>query len=299
MNRESQVWLGIFGVVIALLILRMAIFAPEMGTEYIVDSAGEVSKAQKVDRVAGTAQLSISRSIGIWFAAFFTIGIFSFLYKDNPMYKVSEAVFVGVSAAYWMVIAYWTTIVPNLLGKLFPVWIQSWAMPGLSTVRDDNWYLYFIPLILGIMLLMRLAPKGAWIARWPLAFVIGTTAGLRLVGFLEADFLSQIQNTIASFVDLRKELGKVETSADYQAIAWAYFGQVILVISVLACLVYFFFSIEHKGAVGGVARFGIWVLMITFGAAFGYTVMGRIALLAIRLEFLFTDWLHIIEPGGG
>jgi hypothetical protein len=36
--------------------------------------------------------------------------------------------------------------------------------------------------------------------------------------------------------------------------------------------------------------------MITFGAAFGYTVMGRIALLAIRFEFLFDDWLWLIDP---
>ena len=47
---------------------------------------------------------------------------------------------------------------------------------------------------------------------------------------------------------------------------------------------------------GKTARVGIWFLMITFGAAFGYTVMGRIALLAIRLEFLFDDWLWIIDP---
>jgi hypothetical protein len=64
----------------------------------------------------------------------------------------------------------------------------------------------------------------------------------------------------------------------------------------LTALVYFFFSIEHKGLVGKTARVGIWFLMITFGAAFGYTVMGRIALLAIRLEFLFDDWLWIIDP---
>ena len=67
---------------------------------------------------------------------------------------------------------------------------------------------------------------------------------------------------------------------------------------VLSCLVYFFFSIEHTGVVGHTARLGIWFLMITFGAAFGYTVMGRIALLAIRIEFLFDDWLWLIDPTG-
>ena len=69
-----------------------------------------------------------------------------------------------------------------------------------------------------------------------------------------------------------------------------------IVVGVLSCLTYFFFSIEHKGVVGGVSRLGIWFLMITFGAGFGYTVMGRIALMAQRLEFLADDWLWIIDP---
>ena len=59
---------------------------------------------------------------------------------------------------------------------------------------------------------------------------------------------------------------------------------------------YFLFAFEHKGIVGKTAKVGIWVLMITFGAGFGYTVMGRIALLAIRLEFLFDDWLWLMDP---
>ena len=67
---------------------------------------------------------------------------------------------------------------------------------------------------------------------------------------------------------------------------------------ILVCTVYFFFSIEHKGAVGTAARVGIWFLMITFGAGFGYTVMGRIALLSGRLEFLYDDWLWLIDPLG-
>ena len=66
----------------------------------------------------------------------------------------------------------------------------------------------------------------------------------------------------------------------------------------LSVLVYFLFSVEHKGLVGRVARLGIGVLMITFGASFGMTVMGRISLLAARLQFLFDDWLWMIDPLG-
>ena len=46
---------------------------------------------------------------------------------------------------------------------------------------------------------------------------------------------------------------------------------------------------------GTASRVGIWVLMITFGASFGYTVMGRVSLLVGRLTYLFKDWLGLIS----
>jgi hypothetical protein len=245
-------------------------------------SKAEYDRAMAADPAQTVYQFSMSRTIGIWVAGLFTLAIFSFLYRDNPFYKIAESVVVGVSAAYWMVVGFWTVIVPNLIGKLWPDAVQSWAMPGLNEERN-LWYI--VPLILGVMLLWRLAPKGGWIARWPLALFIGVFCGLRLVGYLHGDFLNQIRNAIVPVI-------VTEDGFDL----WRSVRNCILVFGLLACLVYFFFSFEHKGVVGHTARVGIWVLMVTFGAGFGYTVMGRIALLAIRLEFLFDDWLWIIDP---
>ena len=69
----------------------------------------------------------------------------------------------------------------------------------------------------------------------------------------------------------------------------------VSVVGVFATLVYFFFSKEHKGLLGGTAKLGIWFLMVAFGASFGYTVMARVSLLIGRLTFLLRDWLHLIE----
>lgn len=258
------------------------------------------NEAMLKDPAQTTYRLSMPRTIGIWIAAFFTLAIFSFLYKDNPFYKLAESILIGVSAAYWMVVAFWDVIVPNLIGKLSPELVRAWALPGL---QDDADWLYAVPLTLGVMLLWRLMPVGGWISRWPLAFIIGTTAGLRLVAHIQADFISQIRNTIVPLVVTIPRLapdGSVLLDAAGQPVTgievWDSLANIIIVVGVLACLVYFFFSFEHKGVVGGVARLGIWFLMITFGAGFGYTVMGRIALLAIRLEFLFDDWLWLIDP---
>jgi hypothetical protein len=286
MKRETLIWLIVFLLGAGALAYRAS--TTGMGYGFVKETpSGEFVQASASEAAAGVARFDWSRTIGIWVAALLTLFVFSFMYRDNPLYKFAESTVVGVSAAYWMVVGFWTTMVPNLLGVLFPAWIQSWAQPGLSPLHGEWWQLSFIPLILSAMLVWRLMPVGGWISRWPLAFIIGATAGIRLIGFLEADFISQINNSILPLIVMDAE-GRFEL--------WTSLKNILIIGSILACLVYFFFSFEHKGIVGQVSRVGIWVLMITFGAAFGYTVMGRIALLAIRFEFLFDDWLWLIDP---
>lgn len=287
MKNETRIWLVIFILAAGYLAWRAA--SDGIGSQYITDTNGRYAPATIPDTVAGTAQFSLSRTIGIWVAALLTLCILSFLYRDNPFYKLAESLFVGVSAAYWMVVGFWDVLVPNLVDKLFPSAIQAWAMPGLSPERDQWWWVSLIPLVLAFMLLMRLAPRGGWLGVWPLAFIVGTFAGLRLVAFVQADLLSQVRASILSVVALDPSNSfRLQQTLE----------NVVLLTGTLVCLVYFFFSVEHKGTVGRLSKAGIWVLMITFGAGFGYTVMGRIALLAIRLEFLFDDWLWLIDPYG-
>ena len=240
---------------------------------------------------AAKYSFSWSETFGLWLAVFFTLAIFSFLYRDNPFYKIAEATVVGVSAAYYMVVGFWDIIVPNLLGKLFPLFVQAHFVPGLE-VTTANWF-YIVPAIFSVLMLMRLSPKGAWLSLWTLAFIVGTTAALRMIAYIESDFLSQVRSTI---IPLWDPVVGADGETDVYSSIWASIRNITIVLGVLTCLTYFFFSVEHKGAVGKVARFGIWFLMITFGAAFGFTVMGRIALLAARFEFLFNDWLWLIDP---
>lgn len=283
MSRERTIWLALFVLAAGWLLTRA--FTTGVGVGYVETVDGAEIPTSYTQAQLGFGETSWSRTAGIWTGAFMTLAVMSFLYRDNVFYKLSESIFIGVSAAYWMVVAFWTVLVPNLIGKLFPALVQSWAMPGLSPVRDEHWWINVIPLVLGVMLLWRLAPKGGWISKWPLAFVIGTTAGLKLISFLQADFLSQIRASIKPLIVM--EDGSIQWGQS--------FSNSLLLISVLAALTYFFFSWEHKGAIGKVSRVGVWVLMITFGAAFANTVMARIALLGIRFEFLFDDWLWLVD----
>ncbi len=227
-------------------------------------------------------------------AAFLTLAIMSFLYKDNPYYKFAEHLFVGISAAYWMCLGFWSTIVGNLFPRLSVGLTNFFQQPY---IEGEYNIFFYIPVILGILLLMRLSPKGGWLARWPLAFIVGTTAGLNFVRYLRSDFINQIKSTVLPLLINWDGFGSF-----FSNLSLAYTGQLVLIVTnwvifigVFCGLIYFFFSKEHTGAFGKASRVGIWVLMLTFGASFGYTVMGRISLLVGRITFLFRDWLELIS----
>ncbi len=205
----------------------------------------------------------------LWLSAFLTLGILSFLYEDNPWYKLSEAIFVGISAGFWFVTLFWD----NLVGKFWDGW------------QDEP--MLWVGAALGFLMLLRLVPKIGWISRWPLAFIVGATSGLWLMNYLASNIMVQVKATIQPLFSTSYAVG-------YDAGWGAIISSLVIVVGTFTGLVYFFFSKEHKGAFGGAARVGIFFIMITFGASFGYTVMSRMSLLIGRMDFLLGDWLGMI-----
>lgn len=238
-------------------------------------------------------------TLGIWLAALLTIGIVSFLYKDNPIYKFCESLFVGISAGYWFVSLFYQNLLPRLfdnlgITKLFGFTEQDGAIQSAMRGELDERMWYVLAGILAVMMLLRLVPKIGWISRWPLAVVVGSTAGLYMVTYFQSNFLSQLQNTVIPLVDIGRIRG-LASGAPVDVLFAAYLGNLVLIVGTLTGLVYFYFSKEHKGVLGGAAKIGIYFLMITFGASFGYTVMSRMSLLIGRLYFLFGDWLGLLS----
>ena len=206
-------------------------------------------------------------TLGLWLAVFFTFSIFSFLYKDNPFYKLSEQIFVGLSAAYWLVYTIYSLILPNLITKLFNDFSGNMIL--------------LIPATLGLMMLLRIFPKTQWLSRFPIAIMIGTSAGISMVRYTKSDLLSQVSATMLN------PFAAASTSA--------VIGNFLLIIGTICGIYFFYFSKKQEGISAVPSKLGIWFLMVSFGASFGYTVMARISLLIGRLEFLLKDWLHIIH----
>ncbi|KPL04197.1 MAG: hypothetical protein AMJ90_01585 [candidate division Zixibacteria bacterium SM23_73_2] len=203
--------------------------------------------------------------LGTYLAAFLTLCIYSFLYKDNPFYKLAEHIFAGISAGYYIGLVWHSIIKQQLVNPLI----------------QYHQYLLVIPGILGILMFTRFIPKISWISRFSLAFVIGNTAGITLIQQLHGIVLPQTRST---FTEVSGFSG-----------LFMFLSGLVVIVGVISTLIYFYFSKEHKGVLGFFANVGIVFIMVAFGASFGYTVMARVSLLIGRAQFLLIDWLGVIK----
>jgi hypothetical protein len=203
-------------------------------------------------------------TISTWIAALLTLAIFSFLYRENPIYRFAEHLLVGVSAGYYLVQYLYSSVYKKLWVPVFQE--GQWALlPGG---------------FLGVLLLLRLHRRTAWLSRYAIAFYVAAWSGYLIPSIVQALVLTQIRGTIIG--PYTSEIG-----------VWDYISSWLILSGVVSILVYFYFSHEHRGAIRGISKVGITFLMIGFGASFGYTIMGRITLLVGRFQFLFYDWLHL------
>jgi hypothetical protein len=200
----------------------------------------------------------MATSFVIWIGAILTLGAFSYLFKENEFYKGIEHLYVGCAAGYTVAMGWF-----NIVSK---VW-QPVSTKG-------QWWV-IIPAALGIMLFSGSAgAEWRYLRRYPIAFITGTGAGLTIRTAVEQQFIVQIRSTVLALNSI---------------------DNFIIVFGVMAVVAYFFFTFKPNAVLGVGAGAGKWVIMVTFGAAFGNAIQGRISLLIGRIAFIFGEWIHLIK----
>lgn len=205
-------------------------------------------------------------TVGMWVAAVLTLAIFSLLYKDNPFYRFAEHLLVGVSAGYYVVHYFYSSVIRKFY---VPVFAQGdlWLLPGG---------------LLGLLMLFRLRRRWQWVSRYAIAFYVTAWSGYLIPSVIQERILVQVRGTLPT--------------SPGETPFWVLMGTLLLMVGVVSILVYFYFSAEHRGILGKVSRVGIIFLMVGFGASFGYTVMGRVSLLIGRFQFLFQELPQTLKP---
>jgi hypothetical protein len=197
-----------------------------------------------------------------------TLAVFSVLYKENPLFRFFEYLFIGLATGY-SVVRVWVDI-------LRPKWWDA--------MIAGNWWMIFA-VLLGLLYYTMYIRRFAWMSRLLIGAMMGFGAGVAFQGFASS-YGPQIA---ASFIPLVPG-GDLTL---YQLV-----NNWVITITLVAVMTYFFFAFEQQNrVVQGTAKWGRWLLMISFGAIFGQTVMARMALATGRLEFLINAFKQTFGIG--
>jgi MFS family permease len=202
------------------------------------------------------------------FGVFATIFIYSFLWKENPLSRAIEHLFVGMAAVYTLAAMYDAAL--------------SQAVWGTTRI-EGGYYIWVIPILISFMYFFFFTKKYFYLYRYPVSIVVGIMAGMMICGMIQSNFLAQIQSTAVNSVLVGD--GVWEWTGGSTGIVGL--NSLIVIIGTITALTFFFFTWEHKGVLGISTKIGRYVLMATFGASYGSTVMARISLFIGRLRFLY------------
>jgi hypothetical protein len=213
--------------------------------------------------------------LGIWVGAILTLLVFSYLLTDSPLFRLAQAIFVGVAIGYGFNVAIQLILVPTLITPLFFSADPSWAL--------------IVPFILGILLLLKLRTAWSSLGNISIAFLFGVGAALTLGGAVTGTLMPQVSATIVSLTPAQN----VDT----------FIASFIIAFGTIAALLSFRFlrdqqhlaarSLELVGRAWGYT--GKWFILIAFGAIFADTAISRISVLISRIYFLLHDWLGLVK----
>lgn len=206
----------------------------------------------------------------VWMGALATLALYSILYRENPVYRFAEHIFLGLATGYGLY-AVWRDV-------LYPLWYKPFLIDG-----EWGWILAAVA---GAMYYTIYSKKLNWMSRLVLMVMMGLAAGLAFRKFYGA-YIPQIGASFKPLFVFREETGALDTAASLT--------NALYLTALLTVMSYFFFSFRQKGqVVTKSAVLGRWMMMIAFGAMFGSTVMARMSLFIGRLTYLFSDWIHLI-----
>ncbi|HSV75043.1 MAG TPA: hypothetical protein VLH79_14880 [Chthonomonadales bacterium] len=208
-----------------------------------------------------------------------TLALYSILYRENPIYRLFEHVYVGLAAGYISMMAITSIIRPRWYEPVFEkgLWLWLWALP------------------LALLAYFVFSRKHGWLSRIPLVILAGFAAGQAFQSFANLYF-PQIRDSFRPLWPTLWQLSNPSPSPDSLSISGAINNGIFLV-TLVSVLTYFLFSFEHKRPlIRNTAQLGRWLIMIGFGAIFGSTIMTRFALLVDRMSFLLVEWLRLRGP---
>ncbi len=208
-----------------------------------------------------------------------TLMVFSYVLGDLPLigslYRTAVYVFVGMSAAFTLVVTYEGVILPYLADIQNPE--TSWTSMG----NGVDVAIFFTALLFGLLLLLKPFAKLSWLTNSVFAVVIVVSAATAVVGALGGTLFPLLhaltivpENVATDFTSLTNTL--------------------VIFLGTMTALAYFQFQLRQdddggriRNSVGYAIRsLGKVFVVTTLGAIYAMTMLTMLTILIERIGFL-------------
>ena len=221
----------------------------------------------------------MSDQIGLWAGFVLTLMVFSYLLGDNFLYRLAIYVFVGLAAGFVTIVTVESVLMP---------WIRATLIGGDLSGK----LLGAIPLILGLLLLLKGSRRFNRLGNLGLAFVVGIGSAIALVGAISGTLLPLATATAVT------SRGTIGDDVGVQLL-----NSFILVIGVISTLVYFQYLARRVPGGDGETRRGLVIravgavgqgfIVVTLGALYGGAILSGLVVFSERIAFI------LARIGGG
>ena len=147
-------------------------------------------------------------AMGVWVGVILTLLVFSYLLHDSPLFRIAQAIFVGVAVGYAATVAIRSVLIPRLF------------VPLLTSMDDQTWYLLIPPLVLGLLLFTKWRAEWASIGNISIAFLFGVGSALAIGGALSGALVPRPAAHAASRVGCRGARLELRGSLVYSRRLW-------------------------------------------------------------------------------
>jgi hypothetical protein len=198
-----------------------------------------------------------------------TLMVFSYLIKDNPLFRIAIYLFIGAAAGYAASVVLHYVLLPRL-------------SQSLTTLNP----LLLIPLIFGISLFSKFFPRISWVGNFAMAVLVGVGAAAVVGGALLGTLMPQAQAAINGF--------NVRSAENVGEAAFRLLEGGVMLVGTVFTLASFHFSAgraadgspKRNRIIEGLAWVGRIFVAITLGALFAGVYMSALTAMIERLSFV-------------
>ena len=209
-----------------------------------------------------------------------TLMVFSYVLGDLPLigilYRTAIYIFVGMAAAFTLVVSYEGVILPYLQD------IQNAETSWTTLGNSVDVTIFFTALLFGLLLLLKPVRSLNWLTNSVYAVVIVVGASVAVVGALTGTLFPLLHATAVIPEDLTTDIS-------------AMVDTLIIFVGTMTALFYFHYQVRASGDRGreqsrlsrGFRHIGKVFIVTALGAIYASTILSSLTILSERIGFLF------------